>query len=88
MQDRFVFEVPVTDVAPSPRNPRHHLEGLDELAESIRAHGLLQPMVERRVENRYELVAGHRRLAAVQQLSWAKVPAVDDRSITGSRRRA
>jgi ParB/RepB/Spo0J family partition protein len=75
-QDRFVYEVAVADVVPSPRNPRHRLELLDELAESIRAHGLLQPIVVRRVGHGYELVAGHRRLTAVQQLSWAKVPAV------------
>jgi ParB family transcriptional regulator, chromosome partitioning protein len=76
VQDRIVYEVPVADVVPSPRNPRHRLEGLDELAESIRAHGLLQPIVVRRAANGYELVAGHRRLAAVQQLGWSKVPAV------------
>ena len=76
MQDRIVYEVPVADIAPSPRNPRHKLEGLDELAESIHAHGLLQPIVVRTLADGYELVAGHRRLAAVQALGWARVPAV------------
>jgi ParB family chromosome partitioning protein len=76
VQDRIVYEVPVADVTPSPRNPRHRLEGLDELAASIRTHGLLQPVVVRRLERGYEIVAGHRRLAAVQLLGWAKIPAV------------
>jgi ParB family transcriptional regulator, chromosome partitioning protein len=76
MQDRIVYEVPVADVVPSPRNPRHKVEGLDELAESIRAHGLLQPIVVRPLEHGYELVAGHRRLTAVQQLGWVRIPAV------------
>lgn len=76
MQDRIVYEVSVADIAPSPRNPRRKLDGLDELAESIRAHGLLQPIVVRTLTDGYELIAGHRRLAAVQALGWTRVPAV------------
>ena len=73
VQDRFVYEVSLAEIAPSPHNPRQRLEGLDELAESIQSYGLLQPIVVRRVRAGYELVAGHRRLAAVQQLGWSKV---------------
>jgi ParB family chromosome partitioning protein len=75
IQDRLVYDVPVLEITPSPHNPRQRLEGLDELAESIKTHGLLQPIVVRRAGAGYELVAGHRRLAAVQRLGWAKVPA-------------
>lgn len=76
VQDRIVHEVPVADVRPSARNPRHHIAGIDELADSIDTHGLLQPVVVRIVAGGYELIAGHRRLAAVQRLGWSKVPAV------------
>jgi ParB family chromosome partitioning protein len=76
VQDRLAYEVPVADIRPSPRNPRRTLDDIDELADSIRAHGLLQPIVVGRVDAGYELVAGHRRLAAVQQLGWARVPAI------------
>jgi len=75
VQDRLVYDILVAEIAPSPHNPRQRLEGLDELAESIKTHGLLQPIVVRRVAAGYVLVAGHRRLAAVQRLGWPKVPA-------------
>jgi ParB family chromosome partitioning protein len=71
-----VYEVPVADIRPSPRNPRRTFNDIDDLADSVRAHGLLQPIVVRRIDSGYELVAGHRRLAAVQQLDWVKVPAI------------
>ena len=76
VQDRLAYEVPVADIRPSPRNPRRNVDGIGELADSIRAHGLLQPIVVRPVDGYYEVVAGHRRLAAIQQLGWPKVPAV------------
>jgi len=76
VQDRIVHEVPVGDVRPSPRNPPHQTGGIDELADSIGTHGLLQPVVVRVVAGAYELIAGHRRLAAVKRLGWSKVPAV------------
>jgi ParB family chromosome partitioning protein len=75
VQDRHVYDVLVAEIAPSPHNPRQRLDGIEELAESIGAHGLLQPIVVRRVASGYQLVAGHRRLAAVQRLGWAMVPA-------------
>jgi ParB family chromosome partitioning protein len=56
-----------------------------ELAASIEASGLLQPVVVRPRNGRYELIAGERRWRAVQRLGWAKIPAVvkdvDDRTL-------
>jgi ParB family chromosome partitioning protein len=58
---------------------------LSELAASIEASGLLQPVIVRTTGSGYELVAGERRWRAVQQLGWARVPAVvrdvDDRAL-------
>jgi ParB family chromosome partitioning protein len=58
---------------------------LAELAASIEASGLLQPVVVRPRNGRYELIAGERRWKAVQRLGWAKIPAVvkdvDDRTL-------
>jgi ParB family transcriptional regulator, chromosome partitioning protein len=62
-------------IEPSPRNPRRRLPDVADLAESIRAYGLLQPIVLRPVDGRYEVVAGHRRLAAVAMLGWEDIPA-------------
>ena len=51
-------------------------EALDELAESIRRHGILQPLSVRRVGNSYELIAGERRLRAAQQAGLTDVPCI------------
>ena len=71
-----VSQVPVDLVDPSEDNPRIRLEGIQELTESIRAHGLLQPIVVRRKGERFTLVAGHRRFAAIRELGWESVLAV------------
>jgi ParB family chromosome partitioning protein len=83
VRDEPAIRVPVDLVDPDPRNPRQRLD-VDELAASIAAYGLLQPVVVREVGNRYQLVAGHRRLAAVKRLAerhpaderWREVDAV------------
>lgn len=81
-------ELAVSAIAPNPYQPRHDFDEaqLKELADSIEASGLLQPVVVRsRPNGRYELIAGERRWRAVQRLGWQKVPAVvrdvDDRSL-------
>ena len=62
---------------PSPRNPREDLGDVDELAENIQAFDLLQPIVVRRLgADQYEIIAGHRRFAAVQRLGRSKIVAV------------
>src|SRR6516165_10177202 len=52
------------------RNPRRRLRGLDELSGSIKAYGLLQPVVVRAVGEDYVLLAGHRRTEAARVLGW------------------
>jgi ParB family transcriptional regulator, chromosome partitioning protein len=76
VDDRLVHQVPVAAIRPSPRNPRRALEGIDELATSLGEHGLLQPVVVRRVAEGYELIAGHRRLEAWKTLGRPEIPAV------------
>ena len=63
-------------VEPNPYQPRRHFdeEEIADLADSIREHGVLQPLVVRRVDGRYELVAGERRLRAAQAVGWERVP--------------
>ncbi len=71
-------EVPVGDLMPNPFQPRRTFDedALAELASSIEASGLLQPVIIRQVGSRYELIAGERRWRAVQRLGWQKIPAV------------
>jgi ParB family chromosome partitioning protein len=76
MDDADVRRVPVDQVRPNPRNPRPALGRVDELAQSIAVHGLLQPIIVRPVVDAFEIVAGHRRFAAVLELKWPDVPAI------------
>ena len=70
-------EIAVHLVEPSPYQPRKDInaEQLSELVESIRAEGLLQPIVVRRVGDRFQLIAGERRWRAFQQLKIKSIPA-------------
>jgi ParB family chromosome partitioning protein len=71
----------------NPFQPRQDFDpsDLDSLAESLSEHGLLQPLVVRRVDDRYELVAGERRYRAAKKAGWSRVPvqvvAADDRQM-------
>src|SRR5436189_5103190 len=60
--------VPLRDVRPNPDQPRKHFDQgkLDELATSIKAHGLVQPIVVRRAPEGYDLRVGERSLSAGQ----------------------
>jgi ParB family chromosome partitioning protein len=71
-------ELPVSAIKPNPFQPRRDFDevALGELAASIEASGLLQPVVVRSAHGGYELIAGERRWRAVQRLGWQKVPAV------------
>jgi len=51
-------------------------EGLEELKESIDREGLLQPLLVRPLEDKYEIVAGHRRFLAIKELGWTEVPCI------------
>ena len=71
--------IPVSEIDPNPEQPRRHFnsEHLDELASSIRRHGVLQPVVVRRAAGgRYELIVGERRWRASRAAGVENVPAV------------
>ncbi len=72
-----VAEIPVDQVETNPFQPRSNFEDpeLNSLVDSLRAHGLLQPIVVRRCGSRYQLVAGERRLRAAMKAGWTRVPA-------------
>lgn len=73
-----IFNLPVDMVEPNPYQPRRHFEpiALADLAESIKQHGLMQPISVRISEKGYELVAGERRLRATKLAGLPAVPAV------------
>jgi len=72
-------EIPLSAISPSPFQPRERTddEAIAELAESIRQHGVVEPVLVRPLgKKRYQLVAGHRRLLAAQQAGLTAIPAV------------
>ena len=81
---RVVF-LPARAIRPNPAQPRKvfRQESLEELAESIRQHGILQPLSVRRIGTAYELIAGERRLRAAQLAGLTEIPCIvmtrDDR---------
>lgn len=83
-----VMDVSTANVDPNPWQPRSSVDDADlaELSESLKQHGLLQSIVVRRQGDRYQLIAGQRRLAAVRRLGWGTVQArvmdVDDRQMS------
>ena len=77
-EEAGLLEVPIGAITPNPRQPRREFadESLDALATSIREVGVLQPVVVRRKEGGYELIAGERRLRAASRAGLATIPAV------------
>jgi ParB family transcriptional regulator, chromosome partitioning protein len=73
-----IHEVPLETITPSPLQPRKEFasNALQELVESIRQHGIVQPLVVRAVDGRYELIAGERRWRAAQQAGLSMVPVI------------
>ncbi|MBV8731488.1 MAG: ParB/RepB/Spo0J family partition protein [Acidobacteriia bacterium] len=70
--------VPVEAVDPNPLQPRRvfHAERLEELAQSIRVNGIIQPLVVRKSAGRYQLVAGERRWRAAKLAGISQIPVV------------
>ena len=76
---RRVREVPLDDIVASPLQPRMQFveSPLDDLMESIRQHGIIQPLIVRPVNGKLELIAGERRWRASRKLGLATVPVIE-----------
>ena len=73
-----IQQVNLTSIVPSPLQPRKDFarDALAELVESIRQHGIIQPLVVRDVGGRHELIAGERRWRAAQEAGLTQVPVI------------
>ena len=73
-----IIQVPIEDIIPNRFQPRLAFdeEGLKELSESIKQHGIIQPLVLRRLGDKYEIIAGERRYKASIMAGLRTVPAV------------
>ena len=76
METGRVIFLSVKSIRPNPAQPRRIFsqDALSELADSIRQHGVLQPLSVRRIQGGYELIAGERRLRAAQLAGLGEVP--------------
>lgn len=68
----------VTDIVPNPFQPRTIFseEAIDDLAQTIQTHGMLQPIIVRERDGHFELIAGERRWRAAQKLGWPEIPSI------------
>ncbi|HER23512.1 MAG TPA: ParB/RepB/Spo0J family partition protein [Candidatus Atribacteria bacterium] len=74
----FVVEIDLEDLTPNLFQPRKNFdqEKMEELKESLKKHGMIQPIVVRKTANGYEIVAGERRLKAAKEIGLKKIPAI------------
>jgi ParB family chromosome partitioning protein len=77
-QHTATTEIPIDRISPNPRQPRQRMDPaeLESLADSIREHGVLQPILVTETLDGYQLVAGERRFRASQQAGLERIPAV------------
>lgn len=73
-----IYQIPIDSIAPNPRQPRRSFDetSLRELADSIREHGILQPLSVQKSPGGYVLVAGERRLRAAGLAGLSRVPCI------------
>ena len=83
-----LLKLSVYEIDANPFQPRREFDEAEiaGLCDSLKEHGLIQPILVRKVQNRYQLIAGERRLRAAIKAGWSHVPAqlkqVDDREVT------
>lgn len=77
-EDGHVQYVEITKITPNPKQPREHFspEKLEELAASIKKHGILQPLVVAPQDDKFELIAGERRLRAAKMAGLQFLPVI------------
>ncbi|MCI9505919.1 MAG: ParB/RepB/Spo0J family partition protein [Oscillospiraceae bacterium] len=75
-QSNRIYQIPIDRIVPNPRQPRRHFDSqaMKELSESIRQHGMLQPISVQKTGEGFVLVAGERRLRAAAMAGLTRVP--------------
>lgn len=77
MEER-ILQIPISNISPNPYQPREKINPaeLQGLAESIKNNGIIQPLLLRRIENGYQLIAGERRINAAKMVGLKTVPVI------------
>lgn len=78
LDDTIIQQIPVDKIVPNPFQPRKDFDEVTirELADSIKQHGILQPLILTRVGREYQLIAGERRWRAAQEAGLKTIPAI------------
>ncbi|WP_232698016.1 nucleoid occlusion protein [Brevibacillus daliensis] len=73
-----IRQIPVDEIVPNPYQPRTVFDDskIDELCQTIKTHGIIQPIVVRIRNDQFELIAGERRLRASKKLGFERIPAI------------
>jgi len=76
--DKYIIEADINNIVVNPHQPRRFFdeEKLENLAESIKTHGIIQPLTVSKNGNQYELIAGERRFQAAKLAGLKKVPVI------------
>lgn len=76
--EKKIIYIPMDMISQNPNQPRKYFEpsAMDELKNSIREFGLIQPITVRKIGAEYELISGERRFRACQMLDYEKIPAI------------
>lgn len=77
-QHEKIEQVKIESIKPNKYQPRTIFseEKIEELARTIHIHGIIQPIVVRKIDDQYEIIAGERRYRAMKKLGWSEVPAI------------
>ncbi|GAI35447.1 unnamed protein product, partial [marine sediment metagenome] len=77
-EKEFITEIEIKSLTPNLFQPRQDFdqEKMEELKDSIKKHGIIQPIVARKTSTGYELVVGERRMRAAQEIGIKKIPAI------------
>ncbi|MDY6820056.1 MAG: ParB/RepB/Spo0J family partition protein [Deferribacterota bacterium] len=73
-----IFQLNIDEIVPNCEQPRksYDEESLTELAESIKEHGIIQPIIVTKVDNKYKIIAGERRFRAAKKINLKQIPAI------------
>lgn len=73
-----VLEIPLKDIKPNPYQPRYNFseDKIEELAKSIKEHGVIQPIIVKKMQENYVIISGERRFRACQKLNLETIPAI------------
>lgn len=78
MQEKTITNINIENILPNRMQPRvvFQDEAIDELAESIKKHGIINPIIVRRLGDKYEIIAGERRYKASKSIGLEEIPAI------------